>query len=58
MPDEEKDKDEKRKLFKHKKTVNNSSLRIVSMSPSDLRRLLDVYYFSEKKIGGVRWKTQ
>ena len=52
MPDEEKDKDEKRKLFKHKKTVNNSSLRIVSMSPSDLRRLLDVYYFSEKNWGG------
>ena len=49
MPTDEEKKDE-RKSFKHKKTANNSSLRIVSMSPSNLKRLLDVLFFRNDEI--------
>lgn len=43
----------KRKIFKYKKFHYISSLRIVSMSPSDLKRLLDVYNVFSEDFGGL-----
>lgn len=48
---------QKRKVFKFKKTHYISNLRIASMIPSNLKRLLDVFDINSGSFeGGLSWK--